>query len=82
MGRSYAPVIRAVKRNGVTMDMTPNIDRLKKLKLSKMGDTIVFCPDCFWQDINVGMKPICPECGERLHFTHVDQDLIDLKGWQ
>jgi ssDNA-binding Zn-finger/Zn-ribbon topoisomerase 1 len=65
------------------MYIPPDKNRLSKLDLSKakLRDSILFCPKCNWQSEpnNIGMKPICPECGKWLQITTVDQDLFDSK---
>jgi acid phosphatase class B len=60
--------------------LAPDPDRLKNLIISKddIGKTILFCPECFWQASNVGMKPYCPECRGYLHLTCVDSELVEL----
>ena len=62
------------------MYMVPNEERLSKLDLSgiSIGQTILFCPKCFWQIVDVGMNPICPKCFHYLHVTKVDQELFDI----
>ena len=63
------------------MWIQPNIDRLKRLNLDELtiGDSIIFCPKCTFQAVNVGMKPICPNCSEGLHITRVDKELMKVK---
>lgn len=56
-------------------------DRIRTLHTDgyQPKDQLLFCPDCTWQaDEPVGMKPICPDCGSRLHMISVGQ----LRRWQ
>lgn len=64
------------------MYIEPDVDRQRELKgLSKkdIGHGIMYCPKCDFQfETGIGCKPICLECGARLHITTVTQELLDL----
>lgn len=59
----------------------PNPEVLRRLDIQDcvVGDSIIFCPGCFWQKKNSACKPICPECETSLHITIVDEELIKLR---
>ena len=63
------------------MFQSPNIKRLKQLDLSKVsiGDEIMYCPDCeFQEETNTAGKAIC-DCGTRKHIITVTEELILIK---
>lgn len=50
--------------------------RLQQIDTSELnfGDTIIFCPSCDFQVSNAGLKPHCPQCGNRLNVvTYVEE---------
>lgn len=63
------------------MDIRPDLPRLSILCLLgfKLGETVLFCPDCKWQAFeHQGMRPVCPDCGANLHYAKVDPELVEL----
>jgi hypothetical protein len=63
------------------MDTKPDLPRLRDLCLLgfKLGDTVLYCPDCMWQAFeHQGMRPVCPDCGANLHYAKVDPELVEL----
>ena len=63
------------------MYMTPKPEILSQLCLmdGKIGDEILFCPECLFQyPPRTGTIPMCPRCLTRLNITKIDQELIDL----
>ena len=63
------------------MFLIPNKHRLRLLNLSgfKIGEQVLFCPDCDWQaDQPLAMKPVCPKCNASLHVSRIDEELVEL----
>jgi hypothetical protein len=51
----------------------------RDVELDKSEGIITFCPVCKWRDVDVLMKPWCPECGGRLCFRGKDAVCEDKK---
>ena len=64
------------------MENQPNIDILARINPAgfAIGDTIIFCPECWWQSESAGMANQCPSCSEKggLMLAKVDRELIEL----
>lgn len=62
------------------MYIEANIEDLKEyldLENVKMGDEIIYCPRCYFQTINVGMKNECPDCGKFLMIVKANEELLN-----
>jgi anaerobic ribonucleoside-triphosphate reductase len=54
-------------------------ERISKLNVDniKVGDTIIFCNRCDYQDIGVARKPVCPKCNNELYLIDITDAILD-----
>jgi hypothetical protein len=56
------------------MDLDRNIKHKFNLKGLKIEDSFLGCNKCWFRhELHTGVKPICPECGNRMNLYYVTE---------